>query len=244
MKSYSLLGVIVSVFIMISLPSQAFAQDPGIPDTVRLENLITDVSGPPYQGTAVLPIRVFNDEYLSLLCIPLKWTGPLLGDSGRFAGEREPYISQTINMYSKSCPIGFSTVGGEPFCPPGDDTLVYLYFSVEDTGFVCLDTYVGGPAEFYLHFYDSLLNKIIPYINAPRLYHILPYLPGDVDNDGQINIEDVVFLINYLFREGSPPDFLELGDVNGDCVVDIGDVVYLINYLFRDGPLPENGCAW
>jgi hypothetical protein len=50
----------------------------------------------------------------------------------------------------------------------------------------------------------------------------------------------VVYLINYLFLGGPPPDPWEMGDVNCDGVINIADVVYLINYLFLDGPPP--GC--
>jgi len=66
------------------------------------------------------------------------------------------------------------------------------------------------------------------------------FLRGDVNDDGIIDIGDVVYLINYLFRNDSAPDPLWTGNVNGDEVVDIGDVVYLINYLFREGDPP--GC--
>ncbi len=66
---------------------------------------------------------------------------------------------------------------------------------------------------------------------------------GDANGDGQINISDVVFLINYLFIGGPAPQPPSAGDVNGDCVVNVADVVYLINYLFMGGPIPKPGCA-
>ncbi|MFQ6002581.1 MAG: dockerin type I repeat-containing protein [Candidatus Zixiibacteriota bacterium] len=66
---------------------------------------------------------------------------------------------------------------------------------------------------------------------------------GDANGDGQINASDVVFLINYLFIGGPPPQPLSAGDINGDCLVNSADVVYLINYLFAGGPIPEPGCA-
>jgi hypothetical protein len=66
---------------------------------------------------------------------------------------------------------------------------------------------------------------------------------GDVTGDGAINIGDVVFLINFLYRGGPPPQPLSSGDINTDCEVNVGDVVYLINYLFRGGPRPREGCA-
>jgi hypothetical protein len=67
--------------------------------------------------------------------------------------------------------------------------------------------------------------------------------PGDINADGVVNLGDVVFLISYLYRQGSPPDPIELGDINGNCVVNLGDVVYLISYLYKDGPAPLTGCA-
>jgi uncharacterized delta-60 repeat protein len=63
--------------------------------------------------------------------------------------------------------------------------------------------------------------------------------PGDLNGDGSINASDVVFLINYLYKSGTPPDPLELADVNCDGAVNAGDVVFLINYLFKNGPPPS-----
>ncbi|UCB53690.1 MAG: dockerin type I repeat-containing protein [Candidatus Zixiibacteriota bacterium] len=65
---------------------------------------------------------------------------------------------------------------------------------------------------------------------------------GDVTGDGTINLGDVVFLINFLFKGGPPPEPVSVGDVNGDCEVNLGDVVYLINYLFKGGPRPQASC--
>jgi hypothetical protein len=62
---------------------------------------------------------------------------------------------------------------------------------------------------------------------------------GDVNADGTINVNDVVYLINYLFVPGSPaPIPLLAGDANCDGAVNINDVVYLINFLFISGPPP------
>jgi hypothetical protein len=62
--------------------------------------------------------------------------------------------------------------------------------------------------------------------------------PGDANGDGVIDIADVVYLLNYLYKGDSPPDPLESGDANRDGVIDLADVVYLINYLFRHGEPP------
>jgi hypothetical protein len=61
---------------------------------------------------------------------------------------------------------------------------------------------------------------------------------GDANADGEVNLSDVVYLINYILRSGPKPYPLDTGDVNCDVKVDIVDVVYLINYIFRGGPAP------
>ena len=69
-------------------------------------------------------------------------------------------------------------------------------------------------------------------------YTVMEYLKGDANSDGIKSIADGVFLINYLFKDGTPPDPVILGDANCNGEVEIADVVYLINYLFRSGPPP------
>lgn len=68
-------------------------------------------------------------------------------------------------------------------------------------------------------------------------------LPGDVDLDGQVDIDDIVIVIQYLFKSGTQPSLLASADVNGDCLVNIVDVVYLVNYVLKGGAAPQIGCA-
>ncbi len=61
---------------------------------------------------------------------------------------------------------------------------------------------------------------------------------GDADGDGFVTLSDVVFLINYIFANGVPPDPMSAGDSNCDGLVNLSDAVYLINYIFREGAAP------
>jgi len=61
---------------------------------------------------------------------------------------------------------------------------------------------------------------------------------GDVNGDGVIELGDIVYLINYVFRGGDPPCPMEAGDANCDGIVELGDIVCLINYVYRSGPPP------
>jgi hypothetical protein len=65
------------------------------------------------------------------------------------------------------------------------------------------------------------------------------YLAGDVDANGVVDVGDIMYMINYLFRGTLPPIPFEAGDVNGDTDVDVGDVIYLIGYVFVDGAPPH-----
>jgi hypothetical protein len=85
-----------------------------------------------------------------------------------------------------------------------------------------------------------------PIDTSDYYFCIIDYLPGDINipgGDGIVDLGDVVFLINYIFRGGDPPDPMAAGDVNADCVVELGDVVYLINYLYRGGDPPLPSCC-
>ncbi len=70
----------------------------------------------------------------------------------------------------------------------------------------------------------------------------MPDRTGDVNWDGAIDLSDVVFLINYLFKGGDAPEAQRLGDPTADCEIDLADAVFLLNYLYKGGPEPEAGC--
>ncbi len=64
------------------------------------------------------------------------------------------------------------------------------------------------------------------------------YITGDADGSGEIDIDDVVHLIAYVFSGGPPPEPLLAGDADCSGDVDIDDVVYLISYIFSGGNAP------
>lgn len=84
-------------------------------------------------------------------------------------------------------------------------------------------------------------NQVSPvYTEVEYCVHISPWhYRGDVNNDGIVNVGDVVYLISYLYKGGPPPVPMSMGDVNCDGIVNLGDVVFLIGYLYRGGPVPR-----
>ncbi len=67
-------------------------------------------------------------------------------------------------------------------------------------------------------------------------------VPGDANADSTVNLGDVVYMIEYLYKEGPPPCIPETGDPNHTCVPELGDIVTLIDYLYRGGAPPSYGC--
>ncbi len=68
-------------------------------------------------------------------------------------------------------------------------------------------------------------------------------LAGDANDDDGVNVGDAVYMINYVFKSGPPPNCSDEGDANADCGLNVGDAVYLINYVFKSGPAPICGCV-
>lgn len=78
--------------------------------------------------------------------------------------------------------------------------------------------------------------------------HLVPrqsFRRGDANDDGTVDIADVLAALNYLFTGGSL-SCLAASDANGDAMLDIGDTISLLNYLFTSGappaaPFPDCG---
>ncbi len=70
----------------------------------------------------------------------------------------------------------------------------------------------------------------------------IAYVPGDFNNDGTVNVVDILDYIDFKFRAGDPPQIINSADPNGDCIDNVLDIIYLIDYKFREGPAPIPGC--
>jgi hypothetical protein len=66
---------------------------------------------------------------------------------------------------------------------------------------------------------------------------------GDVSYDGTVNVQDLTYLVAFLFGGGPLPPCWEEANVNGDPgeTINVQDVTYLVQYLF-DGGTPPPAC--
>jgi len=135
----------------------------------------------------------------------------------------------------------------------GGDTLLHLItlyndddlenVSVEDIGFMLSDEYVED-IHAVTDFTDTVGNQSLD--PGDDLEYMMPEIVckvGDANSSGDIDIDDVVFLIQYIFSGGTAPQPLEAGDADCSTNVDIDDVVYIINFIFAGGPPPGVSCS-
>jgi len=64
------------------------------------------------------------------------------------------------------------------------------------------------------------------------------YTCGDASNDGTVNIQDLVFYYNYMFRIGDPPEEPDAADMDGLDGISLNDAAYLTYYLYDEGEAP------
>ena len=74
----------------------------------------------------------------------------------------------------------------------------------------------------------------------------VPFVRGDPNEDGIVDMSDAVFILNHLFLGGIMPPCRPVMDVNGDGGLDLGDPIHMLTYLFQQGeppttPFPDCG---
>ncbi|OGC77513.1 MAG: hypothetical protein A2145_00320 [candidate division Zixibacteria bacterium RBG_16_40_9] len=61
---------------------------------------------------------------------------------------------------------------------------------------------------------------------------------GDANLDGNVQLADIIYLVNYIFKSGSLPDPPAFGDTNCDGKLNLSDIIYLVNFIFKGGASP------
>ena len=74
----------------------------------------------------------------------------------------------------------------------------------------------------------------------------LAFLRGDGNADGNVNISDAVFTLEWLFAGGPEPGCIAALNTNGDAEVNITDPVSILQFLFAGeiepvAPFPDCG---
>lgn len=99
--------------------------------------------------------------------------------------------------------------------------------------------------HYYINAVDSTGGTANDPPNPPTTtysYLVIPgYVCGNINDDpaGSVDVSDLTFLVDYLFRGGSPPPEPGAVDVDGSGGIDVADLTYMADYLFGGGPPPN-----
>lgn len=72
------------------------------------------------------------------------------------------------------------------------------------------------------------------------------FVRGDSNDDGALDLSDVLFTLNYLFLGTDTPSCLAAADSNDDGLIDLSDGIFFLGFLFQGSetlplPFPELG---
>ena len=88
-----------------------------------------------------------------------------------------------------------------------------------------------GTYEGYLRLVTSGGNAGLP---ISMLVGEDSILYGDINGDDQINVQDIIFLINYILDiESFDQNQFNSADMNGDGILNIQDVILILNVILR-----------
>ncbi|HVP37412.1 MAG TPA: metallophosphoesterase [Terriglobales bacterium] len=143
------------------------------------------------------------------------------------------------HFYQRNGPVNGVTYliaagGGAPLYTPAESS--WTKHAEKAHHFVDFDVWADS-LKFKMVRTDGSIGDSLTYHaqNKSRL------LLGDSNSDGAVNLADIIYLVNYLFKGGPVPlPLLDAGDSNCDSKVNVADIVYLVAYLFKGGPAP--GC--
>ena len=159
-------------------------------------------------------------------------------------------LTQTITglkngVYAVTLELAASFTSGRGFdCPTGDGLSVAFANETQENLEVINRGWVSSvsPITIYATVTDGTLKYGIRNLSAAGNWYVAnvlgikflgdeeTYLRGDVNNDGSVDISDVVELVNIILnsQSGNPR-----ADVNEDGNVDISDVVELVNIILQ-----------
>ncbi len=159
-----------------------------------------------------------------------------------------PVTCLSVN-YISNCEVTFDDCGvliqgTECVLFKGSDDLLYY---VTDLFLNPIDDFEVGD---YVRVRGNMINTFVSVCNQESA-SIIAYevfesdckcfgIRGNIDGDlsDQIDMNDLIFMVNYIFKGGNSPSSKEETDVNGSGEINIADLTYFVSYFFKGGDAP------
>ena len=161
-----------------------------------------------------------NPEHINRSSI-LEINPPIDSNFNYIIEDEEPYGPETTEWYyDGGNEFEFlSQAQGGVFRLSNGNTLITSY---GDPNIIEVDTY--GNILWSLNFNNTLIHRAQKYDND----YLQSEIYGDINDDNQINIIDILILVNYILVS---EDSLTNGDLNDDQFINITDILILINLI-------------
>jgi subtilisin family serine protease len=222
-------------------------------DTMRIESMAI-----PFQIAnhhVALPVYLSNRFQSKEIHLPIKilkdgsplapFTDELGIDSVSIVGTRTDHFEfkSIAPMDRFNQEFGFNLASnfgeGSEYLFPGQGTVMNIYMTIEG-GYPVGTVYTfdateasGVILELVSIYADYMPVFVLGEITVENLW-----LCGDVDGDEFYDILDIVFMIDFKFKDGAAPEPETRADVNLDGDVNILDITHMIDNKFKEGPEP------
>ncbi len=91
-----------------------------------------------------------------------------------------------------------------------------------------------------------ILFPLLLLATTSNIHAAIPSLPeddvlyGDANNDGEVNVLDIIAIINYIMGGNPDPFNVEAADVNNDGLINVLDIIFKTNVIMET---PGTSCA-
>jgi len=193
---------------------------------------------------AYISVNLKNSQPIDKITIPFTYGGSGLIDFDSVTfGDRTSYFDEIKFVHQDSwvrkytVELSIDLQGPNPPIDPGYGEVMRIYFSTDPYALGGISDFVDTTNATYQL---ALRSEFMTY--EPRFYDgnivMNPVIRGDPDYTQTINVADLVYLVDYIFRGGSFPVSIQAGDANSDLSVLISDLTYMVDYIFKGGPPP------
>ena len=212
---------------------------------ILLGDTLTFTSDSVFAGEkAYISVNLKNSQPIDKITIPFTYGGSGLIDYDSVTfGNRTSYFDEIKFVHQDSwvrkytVELSIDVAGTNLPLEPGYGEVMRIHFSTDPYALGGSNDFVDTTNGAYQL---SLRSEYMTY--NPRFYDgnivMKPVIRGNADNIGSINVADLVYLVNYLFKGGSAPVTIQSGDANSDLAVLVTDLTYLVEYLFKGGQPP------
>ncbi len=212
---------------------------------ILLGDTLTFKSDSVFAGqTAVMSVELSNSQPLNRIMLPFTYGGnSLLAYDSISLGNRTTYFERLAFLTSDPVNKRFTVElvadygGGAPPLTKGTGEILKIFFSTDPQALGGVSDDVDSTNFIYSVALESDVLSYAPEVYSGSLSTIV-VKRGDANYSQTIDIVDLTYIVDYLFKGGPFPVSLQAGDADADLSINIDDITYLVEYLFKGGPPP------